>query len=329
MAPGTHIDRRMEKSRTFRLGKPIFMEVPEASAATTLTVCALLALFAHNAFPTVSFGPFFLLICALGAWFVSNRFAVLVGLFIGVIQIQSGHALVLDDNPVVMGLQFCSALAVVLMLGVARAAVELEWRFARIDPLTGAFNRMAFFEAVKSETNRSGITVLLFADLDGLKRVNDDLGHDAGDEALQDFANRVRMTIRSTDIFARVGGDEFVIFLRVGDLASADKVARRLNSELNLKGSSKLGCSIGALVLPDGSSSIDAELKVADRLMYHAKREKLGMVLAMSAKGDLGELTSLAPSTDYGEQQSAVIRARGRDREMAVQDRVHAQVAAS
>ena len=315
----------MDKSRTFRLGKPIFMQVPKASAATTLAGCALVALFAQSSFPAVTFGSFFLLICALGAWFVGNMFAVLVGLFIGVIQIQSGQALALDDNPVVMGLQFCSALAVVLMLGVARATVELEWRFARFDPLTGALNRKAFFEAVKSETNQPGIPVLLFVDMDGLKRVNDDLGHDAGDEALQDFADRVRMTIRSTDIFARVGGDEFVIFLRVGDMASADKVARRLNSALNLKGPSKLGCSIGALVMPTGSTSIDAELKEADRLMYRAKREKLGMVLAMSAKGDLNELTPLVRSPDCGGQQSAVVRARSRHRKMADQGRVLTQ----
>ncbi|WP_158586899.1 GGDEF domain-containing protein [Aurantiacibacter zhengii] len=304
---------------------PIFMQVPRGPAATALAGCALLAIFAHSTFPTVGFGPFFLLICAFGAWFVGNLFAVLVGLFIGVIQVQSGQALALDENPVVMALQISSALAVVLMLGVARAALELEWRFARVDPLTGALNRKAFFEAVANEAHRPGIAVLLFADVDGLKRVNDDLGHDAGDEALQDFADRVRKTIRNTDIFARVGGDEFVIFLRVGDLASADKVASRLNAQVNQKGTSTLRCSIGALVMPAGSTSIDAELKEADRLMYRAKREKLGMVLAMLAKGDLNELASSAPPTDREDQQSAVIRARGRDRDITVQGRALAQ----
>ncbi|MEL1250994.1 GGDEF domain-containing protein [Aurantiacibacter gilvus] len=278
-----------------------------------------MAIFANNAFPTIGFGPFFLLICAFGAWFVGNPFAVLIGLFIGVIQVQTGQALALDDNPIVMALQFCSTLAVVLMLGVARAALELEWRFARVDPLTGALNRKAFFEAVKSEAHQPGIPVLLFADVDGLKRVNDDLGHEAGDDALQDFANRVRNTIRNTDIFARIGGDEFVIFLRVRDLSSADIVAKRVNSALNLEGNAKLKCSIGALVMPAGSKSIDAELKQADSLMYHAKREKLGMVMAISAKSYMQQLIPPAPSTNYGGEQRVAIRARGRETELTAQ----------
>ena len=319
MFSGTQTDRRLEKSRAFRLGKPLFMQVPRTLAATTLAACALFAILAHHAAPTIGFGPFFLLICAFGAWFVGNLFAVSLGLFIAVIQVQTGNAVALDGGLVVMALQFCSALAVVLMLGVARAALEIEWRFARADPLTGALNRKAFFEAVESDSHRSGIRVLLFADIDGLKRVNDHLGHEAGDEALQDFADRVRKTIRKTDVFARIGGDEFAIFLKVRDLAAADRVAQRLNTALNLdlvKGKTNLRCSIGALVMLKGSRSIDAELNQADSLMYHAKREKLGLVMAISVKDGLQQLIPLAPRLNYGGEQRAAVRSRRRHAEL-------------
>ncbi len=295
------------------------MQVPRALAATSLAACTLLAIFAQHLFPAIVFGPFFLLICAFGAWFVGNSFAVLIGLFIAAVQVQAGQAVALDENPVVMALQFCSVLAVVLMLGVARAALELEWRFARVDPLTGALNRKAFFEAIKSATRLPGIPVLLYIDVDGLKHVNDNLGHEAGDQALQDFADRVRRAIRNTDIFARIGGDEFVIFLKVRDLGSADIVAKRVNLAVNLKGDTKLKCSIGALVMPAGSTSIDAELHQADSLMYHAKREKLGLVMAISTKGDLKQLIPPAPNTDHNGQQRAAIRASGRDTELVMQ----------
>lgn len=320
MLLGRKIERRMDKYRAFRLGKPLFMQVPKVSAATTLAGCALFAILAHHAAPSVAFGPFFLLICAFGAWFVGNRFAVLLGLFIAVVHAQTSNAAAVNGGPLVMALHFLSALAVVLMLGVARAALEIEWRFARVDALTGALSRKAFFEAVERETRQPSTTVLLFADVDGLKRVNDRLGHKAGDEALQDFADRVRKTIRKSDVFARIGGDEFVIYLRVRDLAAADLLARRLNIALNLEfkeSETTLKCSIGALVLPAGSRSIDAELKQADSLMYYAKREKLGLAMAISVKGDLQQLIPLAPSVSLDGQQRAAVRSTERGVEFA------------
>lgn len=299
------------------------MQVPRAFGAVALAGCALVTILAQHAASTVAFGPFFLLICALGAWFVGNLFAVLLGLFIAVVQLQTGNAVALDDAPVVMAMQLCSALVVVLMLGVARAALEIEWRFARADPLTGVLNRKAFFEAVESEAQQPGVTVLLYTDINGLKCVNDRLGHEAGDEALQDFADRVTKTIRKTDVFARLGGDEFAIFLKVRDLSAASLVAQRLNMALNLdpiKEETKLKCSIGALVMPAGSRSIDAELKQADSLMYHAKRDKLGLVTAISMKGDLQQLIPPAPSANSDGRQRATVRLRGRENKLAAHD---------
>lgn len=317
------VERRKVRSRAFRLGQPFFMQVPKPLAASLAAGCALVAIFASHAAPTVAFGPFFLLICALGAWLVGNRFAVSLGLFIGVIQIMNGQAVALDGQPLVRALQFCSALAVVLMLGVARAALELEWQHARIDPLTGALNRKAFFEAVEGKASQAGITVLVFADVDGLKRLNDRLGHEAGDVALFGFADRVRKIIRKEDVFARMGGDEFVIFMKVRDIFSAELVAQRLNTALNLDplaGGTKLKCSMGVLVLPKGSRSIDAELKQADTLMYHAKKERSGLMMAISVKGEMEELLPSAPSANSHGQQRAAVRSTERSSEIAAID---------
>lgn len=236
---------------------------------------------------------------------------------------MNGQAVALDGQPLVRALQFCSALAVVLMLGVARAALELEWQHARIDPLTGALNRKAFFEAVEGKASQAGITVLVFADVDGLKRLNDRLGHEAGDVALFDFADRVRKIIRKEDVFARMGGDEFVIFMKVRDIFSAELVAQRLNTALNLDplaGETRLKCSMGVLVLPKGSRSIDAELKQADTLMYHAKKERSGLMMAISVKGEMEELLPSAPSANSHGQQRAAVRSTERSSEIAAID---------
>lgn len=316
-------ERRKAKTRAFRFGQPLFMQVPKTLAASLLAGCALMVIFASHAAPTVVFGPFFLLICAFGAWFVGNQFAVLLGLFIASIQILNGRALSLQDGPIVMAMQFCSVLAVVLMLGVARGALEIEWRFGRVDALTGALNRKAFFEAVKHEAGQPGIIVLVYADVDGLKRLNDRLGHEAGDRALQDFADRVRTTVRKDDCFARIGGDEFVVFLRVHDTAAAELVAQRLHGVLNLghiEGETILKCSLGVLVLPAGSRSIDAELKQADTLMYHAKKNRIGLMMAISVKGDMQELISFAPTANAAGHQRSTVRRTERSTVIAPSD---------
>lgn len=286
-------DRRRERTRTLHLGLPLFMQVSKPFAGFGLAGCACIMVLASHAAPSVAFGPFFILICAFSAWFVGNLFALALGLFIVSVQILTGQAIALHSGPFVMALQLISVLAVVLMLGVARAALETEWRFARVDPLTGALNRKAFFEAIEKAKGVPGPAALVFADVDGLKRLNDLAGHEAGDEALRDFAARVARTVRKNDIFARIGGDEFVVFLKVCDLQAAEIVAQRLHSVLNANPEgcfTKLRCSLGILVLPAGSKSIDSELRQADALMYEAKRARKGLIIATMVGEDVCEL---------------------------------------
>lgn len=285
-------DKRSGKARDLRLGQPLFMQVPIGISYPILIIASLFCIAFSNAAPAVAFGPFFLLICALAAWFIRNRYAILLGLFIAIVQRLNGHAVLLYDQPFISALQFLSVLAVIVMLGVARSALELEWQIARVDPLTGALNRKAFFEVVKNVGPQPGVTVLIFADVNGLKRLNDTFGHEVGDKALQSFANRVTAAIRKGDIFARIGGDEFVLYLNVSDLTAAEGVATRLNTVLNrcqLSAEEELTCSLGALILPTGSHSIDVELKQADELMYCAKKNGTGLLMAVWTGGDLEE----------------------------------------
>lgn len=321
-------ERRQSKSRHYRLTQPIFTQIPKAVAAPALVGSAIAILaINHLAAPEIWFGPVYLLICAFSAWFVGNRFAVMLCILVTWIQILNGQAVLFRDTEILtvlnMVLQISSALAVVLMLGVAREALEIEWRFARLDPLTGALNRKAFFEAVAHEGEDSRMAVLVFADVDGLKRMNDTQGHEAGDEALRDFADRIRKAIRKSDPFARIGGDEFVIMLNVKDGAAARIVAERLNRVLNLElvdDPSTLKCSLGVLVMPAGSKNIDTELKQADTLMYLAKKERAGLVMATSVKGDLQKLIPCAPDTNVLGQQRAVVRKTERNPQPAASE---------
>jgi diguanylate cyclase (GGDEF)-like protein len=304
----------MSQAAAFRLDQPMFIQVPRAAAAQILLACGVVALLMDCLIsPSFGFTPIYLLICAFSAWFVGNRFAVM--LYVLIASLQFLNSAIIARGPEVLilvnaSLNFFTELAVILMLGVAREALEVEWRAARIDPLTGTLNRKAFFEAAKDEAGHGAMSVIAYADVDGLKNLNDKFGHQAGDLALRDFADRVRKFIRKQDIFARIGGDEFVILMAVRDSNAAKIIAERLNRILNLElgdGEHKLKCSLGVLVLTQGTKSIDDELRQADALMYLAKKKHFGLVMA-TAHDCSANITPLASDLDARVQQEELIR---------------------
>jgi len=160
-------------------------------------------------------------------------------------------------------------------------------RMAYTDPLTGLANRLAFREMLDGYLTRmrgSGQQlVLLFADIDDFKRVNDTLGHDAGDEALVAFAERIRLVARDyageSAQVARLGGDEFVVMLQSGS-GDAREAAARLGAQIvaeigrpiEMQGRDVfLGTSIGITVFPDDAADSTTLMKNADIAMYQAK----------------------------------------------------------
>ncbi|WP_051412382.1 EAL domain-containing protein [Pseudoxanthomonas sp. J35] len=167
---------------------------------------------------------------------------------------------------------------------VARHDREVR-RMAYTDALTGLTNRLAFRESLDHRLmllRGSGRQLaLLFADIDDFKRVNDTLGHEAGDEALLQFANRIREAVDKYGgddaLLARFGGDEFVILIQEGDVrAAATRLAEVLVAELRRPLDIQdrqvfLGTSIGITLFPEDASSASALMKNGDIAMYQAK----------------------------------------------------------
>jgi diguanylate cyclase (GGDEF)-like protein len=169
---------------------------------------------------------------------------------------------------------------------------ESEARFRHMalhDPLTGLPNRRLFFETLRREialaqrsaAYRFGV---LFIDLDGFKRVNDEHGHDAGDALLVACADRLRACLRATDAPARIGGDEFTVLLaNVRDAGEVDEVAERVAAALRppvLVGGRELyaPASVGS-ALGDGTvADASAVLRHADEAMYRVKQGRGGRV---------------------------------------------------
>jgi diguanylate cyclase (GGDEF)-like protein len=164
-------------------------------------------------------------------------------------------------------------------------------RMAYTDALTGLANRLAFRESLDlrlMQLRGAGRQLaLLFADIDDFKRVNDTLGHDAGDEVLVQFSSRIRDAVErhgdaDQTLLARFGGDEFVILLESGTQhgddvrVAASRLADHLVSELNrpivVQGRQVfLGTSIGITLFPEDASGATMLMKNGDIAMYQAK----------------------------------------------------------
>jgi diguanylate cyclase (GGDEF)-like protein/PAS domain S-box-containing protein len=151
------------------------------------------------------------------------------------------------------------------------------------DDLTGLFNRRGllkqaapYFDFARRQKEK---LLLLFIDLDGMKKINDEFGHNEGDNALIQTAAILNHSFRSTDIIARLGGDEFTVL--VTDLnASKEEAIRRLNDNLKAYNASetrghKLAFSIGVATLePERMACFEELLEQADQAMYEQKRMK-------------------------------------------------------
>ena len=156
-------------------------------------------------------------------------------------------------------------------------------RQALLDELTGLPNRTAFkqdlAQAVEGAHMRRSRFALLFLDLDGFKEINDSLGHDAGDELLQQVGTRIRKCLRKGDRLARFGGDEFLVLIdpvrRRRDVETVTrKILEAVATPLPLDGMmATVSASIGIAMFPEDGDDPRRLLKNADAAMYQAKQD--------------------------------------------------------
>lgn len=151
---------------------------------------------------------------------------------------------------------------------------------ARIDSLTGLYNQRYVFELISdwlklpSENKRGAF---LFIDIDNFKMINDQLGHQKGDFLLKLISNQVQSILKSTDIIGRIGGDEFVVFLK--DIKDEDEVKLYASNICSIfkniedKDIRKVGisCSIGIALYPENGNDYDNLCSHADKMLYKAK----------------------------------------------------------
>jgi diguanylate cyclase (GGDEF)-like protein len=163
-------------------------------------------------------------------------------------------------------------------------------RSAAVDPLTHLNNRRGFMPIAEHQLRVAQRTrepaALVFLDVDGLKHVNDTLGHACGDTLISEAAMVLRTTFRASDLLARLGGDEFCVLLRGDSALSAERAVERLQQAANVINEEEgrtfnLSLSVGiARFDPGDPVSLDHLIEKADGLMYAHKRTKRGLAPA-------------------------------------------------
>lgn len=204
---------------------------------------------------------------------------------LGVIRIEARMGTVYTEHD----LRAFSIFAEQAAAAIANSQLYEEERFnaskrayqALHDPLTGLPNRTLFIErvenAIQTHKGDGRKIALFFIDLDDFKKINDSFGHDAGDEVLQEFADRLRGALRPDDTVARFGGDEFVVLAgNIGSPKNANVAAQRLYSSLedNVMVASKelrMGVSIGIAVQDEEADNASILMRNADIALHQAK----------------------------------------------------------
>jgi diguanylate cyclase (GGDEF)-like protein len=170
--------------------------------------------------------------------------------------------------------------AYILMGRIESSRNQLE-RTSNTDTLTGLMNRRALLAAADDlfdRVNRSdGRLVMLFADMDRFKSVNDGSGHAVGDQVLQKLGEILRESIRSGDVAARYGGDEFIILLNDASLDEGEQIARRIQTkveDLSREQGLDFGVTIAMGEAPTHGKTIDALMDRVDEALYRAKSQR-------------------------------------------------------
>lgn len=298
--------------------------------ATALALLA--ATLTLDLFTGAQVNVLFLYLAAAGfaAWSLGERngllFAVLTG--IGAAAVRHLQYAGQSDHPVMAATEAWNGFARLLSIGLVvtlvsgmRTALQLErWR-ASTDGLTGVLNKASFHDRMAAATaagrDADRAFILCYMDLDGFKQVNDRHGHSAGDDILRIFASGVVEAIREDDLFARIGGDEFVALLTIPSVDQGDAIAiqvhRRISAVLTRTGLD-VSCSMGALVATASQiEPLEAAIQRADALMYEVKHTgknalRIGRIdpaRALTAPDGLEIRSGMASSLLRGQKRAA------------------------
>lgn len=257
---------------------------PVAAAKVIASTAVVVAAVDYMTGPDIASSPFYLIPVSLAAWRFGGHAGGWTSLLCAALWLFADIA----SNEQYPGLwvevwnsfmRFTTFILTTVLLTDIHARLNREQRLARTDGLTGALNKRGFHEAIglmlAQAQRQQNKLMLVYIDLDGFKAANDKYGHAAGDEVLRSFARAAALEVASSDCFARIGGDEFILLLS-GQTADPYEMAEALHARLSDALAAMpygVTCSMGALIIrPEDAGGRKLFEMMADQLMYEVKR---------------------------------------------------------
>ncbi len=211
--------------------------------------------------------------------------------FIGLLTLDNYNPYAYTQEDASLALSFANSAAIVIENA---RLFEQTQQMALTDTLTGIFNRRYFYELAQKEFSRSkryqNPMSIILIDIDHFKNVNDHYGHLAGDQVLMQFVQRIQEELRTSDIFARFGGEEFIILLPETNLEDATQVAERLREVtaqypfLLVTAQTFITISLGVSCFKFTTLSLDHLIDESDKALYEAKQFGRNRVRAWQQK---------------------------------------------
>ena len=273
--------------------RPIWVRIPLKAL-----LVGVIGLVDHATGEEIAFSIFYLAPVAATAW-IDGKLAgtcmavICGGVWLGA-DLTSGHEYTRQWIPfwnTTVRTGFFVIVAVILSR--LKLSQVREQELSRVDGLTGLWNARHFLELAGRETERcrryARPITFAYIDLDEFKAVNDSKGHAEGDALLREVGRTIKQQLRSQDAPARLGGDEFALFLPGSDFESSSITLRRLIESLGhmmQPRNSTVTFSVGAVTFQTPRSSVDEMIRVADDLMYQAKKNGKGAIRHEIARED-------------------------------------------
>jgi len=251
---------------------------------TSIVLVGLLGTIDHLIGYEISFAVFYLIPIAFAAWYVGWNLSLVVSVLAALtwlmVDYTSGRSYSYDWIPVWNAFTRLAFFVVVArLLSGLKVSVRERDQLLRTDTLTGVKSLHAFQEEaqfiLRSAARYQDPVSLGYIDLDRFKRLNDSMGHAVGDEALRVIGAQLNHLCRSTDIVARIGGDEFALLLPHTEREDAEIFFSRLHAHLLQTMAERgwdIGFSVGVAVYPEGNISLQKARQQADALMYDVKK---------------------------------------------------------